>query len=229
MEPVLVIGFWAVMFVGTHLLISSARVRPALVAAIGEQAYRGIYSVAAFATFIPLIIVFARHKHAGPMLWYLRDDAPLRGLAWLMMLTALTFLVAGLINPSPGAIGGPAQERPIGVLKITRHPSFVAFTLFGAAHMLMNGWLGDLLFFGSFPALGILGGFHQDRRKLSELGEGYRRFAAETSFLPAAALMSGRQRWSRADMPWAAIGIGAAATILIVILHPFLFGGSPLG
>jgi uncharacterized membrane protein len=229
MEPVLVIGFWAVMFVCTHLVISSARVRPALVAATGEQPYRGIYSVAAFATFVPLIIEFARHKHAGPMLWYLRDYVPLRGLAWLMMLAALTFLVAGLINPSPGAIGGPAQERPIGVLKITRHPSFVAFTLFGAAHMLMNGWLGDLLFFGSFPALGILGGFHQDRRKLSELGEGYRRFVAETSFFPAAALLSGRQRWSGADMPWAAIGIGAAATILIVILHPFLFGGSPLG
>jgi len=229
MEPVLLIGFWAVMFVGTHLVISSAYVRPTLVAAIGEQPYRGIYSAAAFVTFIPLIVVFARHKHAGPMLWYLRDDAPLRWLAWLMMLAALMFLVAALVNPSPGAIGGPAEQRPTGVLKITRHPSFVAFTLFGVAHMLMNGWLGDLLFFGSFPALGILGGFHQDRRKLDELGEGYRRLVAETSFLPGAALLSGRQRWSRADMPGPAIGIGAAATILIVILHPFLFGGSPLG
>ncbi len=229
MGPVVAIGFWAVMFVGTHLVISSARVRPALVAAIGEMPYRGIYSAAAFATLIPLIIVFSRHKHAGAMLWYLRGEAPLRWLAWLLMLAALIFLVAGLINPSPGAIGGPAEQRPRGIIKITRHPSFVAFTLFGLAHMLMNGWLGDLLFFGSFPALGILGGFHQDRRKLTELGEGYRRFVAETSFFPGTALLSGRQQWSRADMPWLAIGIGAAATILIVIVHPFLFGGLPLG
>ena len=95
--------------------------------------------------------------------------------------------------------------------------------------MLMNGWLGDVFFFGSFPALGILGGFHQDHRKLTELGEGYRRFVAETWFCPGAALLSGRQQWSRADTPWLAIGMGAAATILIVIAHPFLFGGSPLG
>jgi hypothetical protein len=30
-------------------------------------------------------------------------------------------------------------------------------------------------------------------------------------------------------MPWAAVGIGIAATILIVLFHPMLFGGSPLG
>lgn len=229
MEPVLVVGFWAVMFIGVHLVTSSTRVRPALVAAVGEQPYRGIYSVAAFATLVPLIIVFGRHKHSGPMLWYLRAEAPLRGLAWLMMLAALIFLVAGLVNPSPGAIGGPTEQRATGMLKITRHPSFVAFTLFGFSHMLMNGWLGDLLFFGSFPTLGILGGLHQDRRKLRELGESYRKFMAETSFFPGAALLSGRHQWSREDVPWAAIGIGTAATILIVILHPFFFGGSPLG
>jgi uncharacterized membrane protein len=45
-----------------------------------------------------------------------------------------------------------------GIQKVTRHPSFIAFAIFGFAHMLMNGWAGDILFFGSFPALSILGG-----------------------------------------------------------------------
>jgi uncharacterized membrane protein len=93
----------------------------------------------------------------------------------------------------------------------------------------MNGWAGDVLFFGSFPALGILGGLHQDSRKLHELGETYRRFVAETSFLPGAALFDGRQRWRRGDVPWLAIGIGIAATVVLVMLHPTIFGGAPLG
>ena len=47
------IAFWAALFLVTHLVIASATVRPMLVAAVGEQAYRGIYSLAAFATLGP--------------------------------------------------------------------------------------------------------------------------------------------------------------------------------
>jgi len=57
----------------------------------------------------------------------------------------------------------------------------------------------------------------------------YRRFVEQTSFFPGAALVSGRQHWSLADKPWAAIGIGLAIAITVVMLHPYLFGGSPLG
>ena len=92
------------------------------------------------------------------MLWYLRGVAPLRWLVWLMMLVALIMWVASLITPNPGALGAPDNLTPRGILKLTRHPGFVAFAIFGFAHMLMNGWAGDLVFFGTFPALGIFGG-----------------------------------------------------------------------
>ena len=68
MDAVALIGFWAALFLMTHLGISSAAIRPRLVGAIGEQPYRGIYSLVSFATFVPLVVVFARHKHAGAML-----------------------------------------------------------------------------------------------------------------------------------------------------------------
>ena len=229
MNPAVAIGLWAILFIGSHLVISSDQVRPRLIGRIREQPYRGVYSFVAFATFVPLVVAFARHKHAGPMLWYLRDVPPVRWLAWVLMLASLIFLVAGLVSPSPAAVGTPSPQPPRAILKITRHPAFVAFALFGFAHMLMNGWVGDLFFFGSFPALGILGGIHQDRRKIGELGDSYRKFLAETSFFPGAALSSGRQQWSSADTPWTAIVIGVAATIAIVMFHPAVFGGSPLG
>src|ERR1700693_229493 len=130
-----------------------------------------------------------------------------------MMFAALIILTAGFINPSPSSMvasAGGGAGGVHGVLKLTRHPAFVAFSLFGFAHMLMNGWAGDVIFFGAFPTLGILGGLAQDRRKLNELGENYRRFVESTSFFPGAGLISRRQRWTAADTPWAAIGIGVA-------------------
>jgi len=230
MDATVWIALWAVLFLASHLIISSSAVRPWLTGKVGEQAYRAIYSWVAFATLGPLIYEFARHKHAGPLLWALRAVAPMRWLAWLLMLTALILLVGSFITPNPGAMGAPgARSEPRGLLKITRHPSFVGFILFGIAHMLMNGRAGDVIFFGLFPALGILGGMHQDQRKIRELGDSYREFVAKTSFVPFAALISRRVRWTGGDMPWAAIGVGVALTVAIVALHPMIFGGHPLG
>jgi uncharacterized membrane protein len=229
MDPVVLIGFWAALFLATHIAISSSLIRPRLIETVGEQPYRGIYSLMAFGTLIPLVVMFSRNKHSGPMLWNLRDVPAVRWLVWLMMAAALILTVAGFINPNPAMVGAPATSgNARGVLKITRHPTFVALAMFGLAHMLMNGFAGDLLFFGTFPALAIVGGMHQDRRKLLEMGDKYARLMAETSFFPGAALWQGRQRWSAADFPWLPIGIGVALTAAIVFFHPMLFGGNPL-
>jgi uncharacterized membrane protein len=230
MNPVGWISLWAILFLATHLVISSGYLRPRLVSALGADVYRGAYSLISLGTFIPLVLEFARHKHAGATLWNLRGDEPLRWLVWVLMLLALILIVAGFINPSPAQSSIPTEaSAPHGILKITRHPSFVGLAMFGFAHMIMNGWTGDLIFFGTFPVLGIIGGLHQDRRKLRELGAGYRSFLQATSFVPCAALVSGRQKFSRGDAPWTAIGIGAVLTVAIAIVHPYLFGGNPLG
>jgi len=230
MDATVWIALWAVLFLASHLIVSSSAVRPRLISAVGEQRYRAVYSLIAFATLGPLIYEFARNKHAGPLLWALRAVPPFRELAWLMMVAALILVAGGFMNPSPGAMVAPAGgSEPRGLLKITRHPDFVGFGLFGVAHMLMNGRAGDVIFFGMFPALAIIGGMHQDRRKISELGDRYRQFLAKTSFLPFAALVGGRVRWARGDMPWAAIGVGVVLAVVIVMLHPMIFGGHPLG
>ncbi len=229
MDATVWIALWAGSFLASHLIISSSAVRARLISAVGGQPYRGIYSLVAAATLGPLIYEFARNKHAGPLLWYLRVVAPVRWLAWVLMLTALILFVGSFINPNPAGMAPGGSTEPRGILKITRHPSFVAFSLFGIAHMLMNGWAGDVIFFGMFPALGILGGMHQDQRKIRELGDRYRDFVAKTSFVPFAALLSGRVRWSSGDMPWAAIGTGVVLTVAILALHPMIFGGNPLG
>ena len=229
MDPVVAIAFWTSLFVGMHFLLSSRPVRASLVGLIGTQPFRGVYSLVAIGTFVMMLLAFGHHKHAGPMLWNLRGQPVARVMTWFLMFVALLLLVSGLINPNPGAIGAPSSYRPTGILKITRHPSFVAFACFGLAHLLMNGWAGDAIFFGGFVVLGIVGGIHQDRRKLREIGTPYRDLLAATSFFPGAALISHRAAWSRGDMPWTAITVGVAITIVLVAIHPMVFGGFPLG
>src|SRR5579875_966731 len=230
MGAVEIIALWAALFIGSHFFLSFGPVRSAITGAIGEQAFRVFYSLIALGTFIPLVVVFARNKHAGPMLWNLRDVAPLRWLVWLMMLAATVIFVASFITPNPATIGVPTGDGTTrGILKLTRHPAFVAFSLFGFAHMLMNGWIGDIAFFATFPLLGLVGAWHQDRRKLREGGERYCRFFDQTSLMPGVALLSGRQRLSAGDFPWLTTAIGIAAFLALVALHHRLFGGYPLG
>jgi uncharacterized membrane protein len=233
MDPVFAIALWALLFFGSHLVISSRTVRPRLIALLGERAYSGVYSLVALATFIPLVFAFARHKHAGAMLWNLREVPVVRWLVWLLMLFAFIIFIASFITPNPGSMGSQAGGKDAsvarGVLKISRHPGFVAFSIFGFAHLLMNGFVGDVIFFGSFPALSIIGGMHQDARKETQLGAAYRQLEESTSFFPGLALIQGRQHWTAGDTPWLAIAIGLALTALIVLLHPTIFGGNPTG
>jgi uncharacterized membrane protein len=233
MDPVFAIALWAVLFLGSHLVFSSRAVRPRLIAMVGERTYPGIYSIVALGTFIPLVLAFAHHKHSGAMLWNLRGVDAIRWTVWLLMLLALMIFVASFITPNPGSMGAQGNDKNAsvarGVLKISRHPGFVAFSMFGLAHILMNGFVGDVIFFGTFPALSIIGGMHQDARKETQLGGSYKKLEEDTSFFPGLALLAGRQRWTSLDTPWIAIAIGIALTGLIVWLHPMIFGGNPLG
>ena len=59
------IAFWWGMFAGTHMVLSSLPVRSKLVSRLGEKAFLGLYSLVAFATFIPLVWVYLDNRHGG--------------------------------------------------------------------------------------------------------------------------------------------------------------------
>jgi uncharacterized membrane protein len=220
MSPTMTIILLWLGFAGTHLTLSSVRVRPRLVARLGEGPFRGLYSLVAFAFFVPLVWAYFANKHAGPWLWALPHAATLRWLVYAGMALAFVLVVAGFMRPSPaGVVAGPA--KPAGVHFITRHPLFMGIALFGLVHLPLNGSTADVAFFGGFVIFSLVGAAHQDRRKLVTNPE-YRTFVEATPFIP----FTGRSalQGCRALLPTAAL-VGIALTAVVRYFHGSWFGG----
>ena len=228
MKEAFILLCWWLLFGGTHLVLSSSHVRPKLIAAVGERLFLGLYSAVAFATLIPLCWYYGRHKHVDPLLWrtfagpYLYLLA--RDLNLVFMALAFVLLVNGLISRPPSAMMTSGTPTAYGITRITRHPTFAAIFLFGVAHCLVNGALGDLVFFGGFAVFAWIGAWHQDTRKVVDV-PGYAEFKDATSFLPFAAIISMKQPLNLNELRWQVILLGLFAFYLVRVYHPYLFGG----
>jgi uncharacterized membrane protein len=218
------IFFWWVAFAGSHYVLSSLGVRRQLIARLGQNGFVGLYSLAAFATFIPLVVTYWRHKHDGPLLWNLAAVPGVRLLAIAIVGLGAVCLVLSFFQPSPTGMVPGTPKRSRGVTRITRHPLFLSISLWGLGHMLVNGFLGDAIFFGGFLVHAIIGALHQDARKLALEGESLAPFYAETSLLPFAAIAGGRNRLVLGEIPVLGLAIGVALAAALYVFHPQLFG-----
>jgi uncharacterized membrane protein len=212
MEAAKIAGLW-VLFVATHMGLSSQRLRPQLLQRLGSTGFRALYSAVALAIFVPLVSTYYAHKHAGTYLWHLSQLAGVRWIGYGVMGAAFVLVVAGLVQPSPaGMRPGPLAVR--GIARVTRHPVLMGLGLWGIAHLLLvKVHLSDLAFFVGFPVFAVVGCDHQDQRKSAALGEPYRAFAAATPFLPF-----GQLRFVKGlvEMPVPialVLGIGIAAAV----------------
>ena len=216
-----IVALW-VAFTATHMGLSSQRLRPRLIASLGEQGFQGVYSLLALAIFVPLVWIYFGHQHVGPHLWYVGYLTPVRWLAYLGMALGLALMAGGLITPSPASLTGGAT-RVRGVLRITCHPLLMGLGVFGCVHLLTaNLNASELAFFAGFPVFVILGCRHQDQRKLAG-DEAYARFVSETNFLPFVG--HGGLRGLRESLPALALGVGLA--VLLRAFHTSWFGGAP--
>ncbi|HEY2773436.1 MAG TPA: NnrU family protein [Candidatus Binatia bacterium] len=217
------IVFWALAFAATHMGLSSLRVRPRLVATIGQGPYLAIYSLVAFATFVPLVRVWLRDLHGGGFLWNLRAYAVVHVVAMMVSWVFFTMAIAALVQPSPASVGPRATTRARGLTRITRHPLFMSIGIWALAHTVLNGFANDVLFFGGIFVVGLAGCMHQDARKRAtepELAE----FYDETSLLPFVAIATGRNHLVLSEMPWMGLAAGAVVASMIYHYHAAMFG-----
>ena len=200
--------------------VSSTRLRPRLVATLGEWPYRGVYSLVAFVTLGWMIWAYAGAPREA--LW-----TGLRGLPRLVMPLALVLIACGYAR-NPTMVGADrllkSEDPARGIIRVTRHPIMWGVMLWAAAHLLARGELAAVVFFGGFLVLAALGTILMDRRKSSD--PDFQRFKAVTSSVPFVAIAQGRNRIVWREIGWKRPAIGIAAFALVFFLHPWISGGA---
>ena len=219
----ILIVMFSVLFVVTHIGLSHGAVRQGLVDKLGQWPFRGLYSLVAFGTLGPAAVLWWQNRHLGPVLWEL-PWWPERIIAALLVLFGLLLFFQSLATPSPASMA-PAKNEARGVLRITRHPMNMALALWGLAHLLANGTLGDVAFFGSFIVVGVVGAYHMDARLKREKGEEFRAFCKQTSVLPFGAILRGRNRLAVDELSFPLAVIAIAVFVALTFFHNRFFGG----
>ncbi len=213
---------FSALFVVTHLGLSHGAIRENLIAKLGLWPFRGLYSVVSFLTLGPAAVIWWQNRHLGPVLWDLGPWVE-RGIALVLMLIAIELLVLMLGNPSPASMI-PGNNEPRGILRVTRHPMNMGLAGFGLAHLLANGTLGDVAFFGSLVAVGVLGPFHMDARLKKARGESFAAFCRQTSVIPFVAIARGRTTFRADEISFPLLVIGIVIYIALVVYHGRFFG-----
>lgn len=216
----------AVFFLGIHFGVSGTRLRDRLVSVVGERAFRGLFALASLAGLVWLARAYSHAPHLP--LW--GQLLTLRPLATALMLLAFAFIVIGVSTPSPTSVGRESQlAREVqvrGMTRITRHPFLWGTSLWALVHFVINGDAASSILFGSLLLLALGGTASIDAKRRRNYGERWEQFARETSNLPFAAIVAGRNRLGPALReigllrPLVAIAIFAA----VFVLHGRLFG-----
>jgi uncharacterized membrane protein len=218
----------SLLFLGTHLGVSSTAMRGRLVDVLGEGGYLLAYSLVAAITLGYMIWIYG----ALPRVDYLWLPTPALYLVpKVVMPLAMILLVGGFMIRNPTAVGqesvlrrsSDADVLTRGVTRITRHPFQWAVALWAATHLIANGDRVSVVFFATFLALGLLGGILIDRKKAVKLGADWEPFAHATSNLPFAAIVAGRNRLALGELI-GPIVVGLGVYVLAYWAHPWLSG-----
>ncbi|MEM7023520.1 MAG: NnrU family protein [Pseudomonadota bacterium] len=219
----------AATLLATHYGISSTPLRDWLVERIGERPYLVLYAIVALGALIWLILAYRQAPYVE--LWPMTVWS-----AWVPLLVmpfALLLAVCGIGTLRPTSVGAPGTlqdaEPVTGILRVTRHPFMWAVALWGLAHMVPNGEAAALVLFGIMVLLALMGTRMIDQKLARGRGEQWQRFAEASSNLPFGAILAGRQRLVLPEIGWLRAGVALALYVVLLAMHPWLFGVSPFG
>lgn len=136
----LVLGL--IVFLGTHVFTMARGMRAGVIAKIGEGPYKGLYSLAALAGLVLIVIGFGQYRQAGyiplwdPPVWTRHLSLPLVWISFVCLASA---------------------KLPMGWIRYRlKHPMLASVKIWAFAHLIANGDLGSILVFGSFLAWAVV-------------------------------------------------------------------------
>lgn len=213
-------------FIAVHIGIAGTTLRDRLVAAIGERNYTIAFSVASLGGIVWLVAAYNAAAYVDlwgqPNWWKLVAD--------ILMLPAFMLVVIGLATPNPTSVaqGNLAAQAPAGIVRVTRHPFLIGVGLWATLHLVANGDLASLLFFGAILVVCVAGPPSIDAKRRRALGPTtWDAFARRTSILPFGAIAAGRNTFDAGQIGWWRIALGVLAYVLFIGGHRHIIGVSP--
>ena len=166
---------------------------------IGERAWRLLFAALSIPAAVVVIAYFLEHRYDGLRLWNLQDQAWIIPLVWAGTAISFLFLYPATYNllEIPAVLKPQVRMYATGIIRVTRHPQAVGQILWCATHLL---WIGSS--FMVVTCLGLIGHhlfavWNGDRRLQNRFGEAFDELKANTSLIPFAAVLDGRQ-----PLPW---------------------------
>ncbi len=214
--------FSSALFLISHLGISSTTFRQVLVERLGRNGYLAAYSIVAVITLGFMILSYADR----PVSAYLWLPSPVHW--WVTyVLVGLSFVLAvgAFSTKNPTSVGqeGALGTGPRGVVCITRHPFQWAVVLWVVGHMISNGDVASLVFFGTFGLVSAFGTYLMDTRIAGERDGTWPVFAARTSNIPFGAIVTGRATLRWKDL-WLPTLLGLAIFVAVFVGHGWITG-----
>jgi uncharacterized membrane protein len=225
----------AICFAGIHLGVAGTTLRDSVIAALGDVAYRAVFSIVSLAAIVWLVVAYKDAPYVAtwgiPEWW--------KPIAIILMLPAFLLAVIGLTTPNPTSVGQEGRvarspegivrvaRSPEGIVRVTRHPFLIGVGLWAVAHLVANGDVASFIVFGAFAVTALAGTVSIDAKRRRALGPGWQSFAAQTSIVPFAAIAAGRTRFNPGEIAtwrWVAAVIAYA---LMLGGHSHIIGVSP--
>lgn len=208
----------ATVFLGAHIIPGLLRDR--IINGIGYRGYVIGFSILSTILFVWVIFeVLAADK------LFLWDYHPWQAkLLILAMLPACILWACAVLQPCPLSIGRKTGFDPDwpGINRFCRHPLLLGVFLWGVGHVIANGDLVSVLFFGGSAFFALIGFPRLEKMRLRDIPKPQHQ-----------AILSGTRRFSPVGLLKGAIGIrefvlGVMVYIVILIGHEHVIGVNPL-
>ncbi len=222
--PLLIIA--ALVWIAIHIGFAGTHLRDMVAGRIGNASFRVLFSVLSVVALVFLVVAW---KVAPTTVLWIAPDW-LRWLLLLAMLPAFALFVASVSGRNPTMIG-PAEgaaQPPRGTIRVTRHPMLWSFAIWAAVHILGNGDLAAVVFFGAFLVTALAGMPSIDAKLGRRDPSSWLALSAATSIVPFVAIAEGRNRLVPGEIGWVTPGIAVVAWLVLLVLHPWLFGVAPI-
>jgi uncharacterized membrane protein len=135
---ILIIGL--AVLLGAHVFVTFRGARARLMAQLGQNSYRALFSVVAIVGLVLVVWGYGEYRaHGWVQVW--TPPAFMLHLTVGLMLLSVIFITAAYV--------------PTHIKVWLHHPMLASIKIWALAHLLSNGDLGSILLFGSFLAWGV--------------------------------------------------------------------------